>query len=38
MAAPVSRHRIAIAPELELEGVSADQASGPFIDKVEVPR
>jgi MoxR-like ATPase len=38
MAAPVLRHRIAIAPELELEGVSADQALRTIIDKVEVPR
>jgi len=38
MAPPVLRHRIAIAPELELEGVSADQALRTILDKVEVPR
>jgi MoxR-like ATPase len=32
------RHRIAVAPELELEGVTADQALGQALERVEVPR
>jgi MoxR-like ATPase len=31
------RHRIAVAPELELEGVTADQALGQALERVEVP-
>jgi MoxR-like ATPase len=38
MAPAVLRHRIAIAPELELEGVSADQALKTIIEKIEIPR
>jgi MoxR-like ATPase len=38
MAPAVLRHRIAVAPELELEGVSADQALKTIIEKIEVPR
>jgi MoxR-like ATPase len=38
MATAVLRHRIAVAPELELEGVTADQALRTIIDKVEAPR
>ncbi len=38
MATAVLRHRVAVAPELELEGVTADQALRTIIDKVEVPR
>ncbi len=38
MANAVLRHRIALAPELELEGVTPDQALGTIIEKVEIPR
>jgi MoxR-like ATPase len=38
MAPAVLRHRIGVAPELELEGVSADQALKTIIDKIEIPR
>ena len=38
-AAPaVLRHRIIVAPELELEGVTADAALQAVIDKIEAPR
>jgi MoxR-like ATPase len=32
------RHRIAVAPELELEGVSADAALHAILDRIEVPK
>jgi MoxR-like ATPase len=38
LAPAVLRHRIVVAPELELEGVTADAALGALLDKVEVPR
>lgn len=38
LAAPVLRHRIVVAPELELEGVTADQALRSIMDRIEVPR
>jgi MoxR-like ATPase len=38
MAPAVLRHRVAVAPELELEGVSADQALKTIIEKIEIPR
>ena len=38
LAPAVLRHRVAVAPELELEGVTADAALGALLDKVEVPR
>jgi MoxR-like ATPase len=38
LARPVLRHRVALAPELELEGVSADDAVQALLDRVEVPR
>ena len=37
MAPAVLRHRVAVAPELELEGVSADQALKTIIEKIEIP-
>jgi MoxR-like ATPase len=37
-AAPVLRHRVAVAPELELEGVTADQALRTIIERIEAPR
>lgn len=37
MAPSVLRHRIAVAPELELEGVSADRALKTIIEKIEIP-
>jgi MoxR-like ATPase len=37
MAAPVLRHRVALAPELELEGVTPDQALASLIERVPVP-
>jgi MoxR-like ATPase len=38
LAPAVLRHRVAIAPELELEGVSPDTALHGVIEKVEAPR
>ena len=38
LAAPVLRHRIVVAPELELEGVSADDAIRAVMERIEVPR
>jgi len=37
LAPAVLRHRITVAPELELEGVTADIALKAILDKVEVP-
>jgi MoxR-like ATPase len=37
LAVPVLRHRIAVAPELELEGVTADQALRTIVERVEAP-
>ncbi len=37
LAAPVLRHRVTVAAELELEGVSADQALRTILEKVEAP-
>ncbi len=34
----VLRHRVAVAPELELEGVAPDTALRGIIEKIEVPR
>jgi MoxR-like ATPase len=38
LAPAVLRHRVAVAPELELEGVTADTALRGIIEKVEAPR
>jgi len=38
LATPVLRHRVIVAPELELEGVTADTALASVIDRVEAPR
>jgi MoxR-like ATPase len=38
LARPVLRHRVIVAPELELEGVSADDALGTLIQRIEAPR
>src|SRR6185312_12445658 len=38
LAPGVLRHRVAVAPELELEGVSPDTALHGVIEKVEAPR
>jgi len=38
LAAPVLRHRVIVAPELELEGISADDALATLIERVEAPR
>ena len=38
LARPVLRHRVTLAPELELEGVSADDAIQSLLDRVEAPR
>lgn len=38
IALPVLRHRVALAPEMELEGYSADQILQTILDKVEAPR
>ena len=38
IAAPALRHRIAIAPELEIEGLHADDVIGGILESVEAPR
>jgi MoxR-like ATPase len=38
LAPAVLRHRVAVAAELELEGITADTALGGIIEKVEAPR
>ena len=38
LAPAVLRHRVAVAPELELEGVAADTALRGIVDKIEAPR
>jgi MoxR-like ATPase len=38
LATAVLRHRVIVAPELELEGVTADTALRTVIERVEVPR
>ena len=38
LAPAVLRHRIAMAPELELEGVSPDAALRAVLDRIELPR
>jgi MoxR-like ATPase len=37
LAPAVLRHRVNVAPELELEGVTADVALKAILDKTEVP-
>ena len=37
MAPAVLRHRVSVAPELELEGVTPDAALQAVLDKTEVP-
>ncbi len=38
LAPAAMRHRVAVAPELELEGVSADQALAQALERVEIPQ
>lgn len=38
IAMPVLRHRIALSPEKEMEGISTDEIVKQIIDKIEVPR
>ena len=38
MALPVLRHRVALAPELEIEGQGADQVLAAVLGKVDAPR
>jgi MoxR-like ATPase len=38
LALPVLRHRVMVAPELELEGVTADAALRTIIDRIEAPQ
>jgi MoxR-like ATPase len=38
VARPVLRHRVALTPEKEMEGISTDDVIKQIIDKVEVPR
>lgn len=38
IALPVLRHRVALAPEMELEGFSTDQILISILDKIEAPR
>ena len=38
LAPAVLRHRVAVAPELELEGITADAALRGIIEKIEAPR
>ena len=37
LAPAVLRHRVTVAPELELEGVTADQALKAILDRIEAP-
>jgi len=37
LASSVLRHRVSVAPELELEGVTADAALKAVLDRIEVP-
>ena len=37
LAPAVLRHRVAVAPELELEGVSPDDALRSILERTEVP-
>jgi MoxR-like ATPase len=37
LAPAVLRHRVSVAPELELEGVTADQALKAILDRIEAP-
>lgn len=38
IALPALRHRVALAPEMELEGYSTDQILQGILDKIEAPR
>jgi len=38
MAIPVTRHRIALSPEMEIDGLDADQVLNPLFSNVEAPR
>jgi MoxR-like ATPase len=38
LAPAVLRHRVSVAPELELEGVAPDTALRGIIEKIEAPR
>jgi MoxR-like ATPase len=38
LAPAVLRHRVTVAPELELEGVAPDVALRGIIEKIEAPR
>ena len=38
IALPVLRHRVGLAPEMELEGYSTDQILQGILDKIEAPR
>jgi MoxR-like ATPase len=38
LAPAVLRHRVTVAPELELEGVAPDTALRGIIEKIEAPR
>jgi MoxR-like ATPase len=38
IALPALRHRIAIAPELEIEGLRADDVLRSVLESVEAPR
>ena len=37
LAPAILRHRVSVAPELELEGVTADQALKAILDRTEAP-
>jgi MoxR-like ATPase len=37
LAPAILRHRVSVAPELELEGVTADQALKAILDRIEAP-
>ncbi len=38
MVLPVLRHRVTLAPDLEIEGVSADRVLSSLVEQVEAPR
>ena len=38
MVLPVLRHRVILAPEVEIDGLGVDEVLGNLLDKVDAPR
>jgi MoxR-like ATPase len=38
MVLPVLRHRVILAPEVEIDGLGVDQVLGNLLEKVDAPR